>query len=432
MTKLEAVFGVSASQVLSYIERTDVDDKFRDALSTDKQIIVYGASKQGKTALVSKYLPYKENLQISVTPKTEIRDIYASVLRQSGIIIESKHTKQNGRETSTSGALSFTARIPFFGDGKISTKAEGKSSDGYMSEFIEIPFNLELPQDISELLGKIKSTRWIIIENFHYLNDERQRQLAFDLRTFQELGVRFIILGVWREKNRLAQFNGDLLDRTIEVPVEPWTTEEFQKVAEKGSAALAVRFSQSVLNKLIEASFGSIGVFQELLKEYCTLSKVRTKSAVTIELNDEQMIQQATNNKVQEYATRHRNALESIASGNLSIKEKAGRIPLFLPYYLTIVLLTTGKDGLKNGMRRAALQDEIQKIHHRGSDVRPSDMSNLLHKIGELQSKKAISPPIIDYDQHRKTLQVVDSTFHFFLKHADLESIASEIPNPIE
>ncbi|WP_454258266.1 hypothetical protein [Pseudoxanthomonas mexicana] len=51
------------------------------------------------------------------------------------------------------------------------------------------------------------------MENFHYLTDEVQQQFAFDLRAFQELGVRFVILGVWREQNRLAQFNGDLLGK---------------------------------------------------------------------------------------------------------------------------------------------------------------------------------------------------------------------------
>ena len=47
--------------------------------------------------------------------------------------------------------------------------------------------------------------------DFYYLNDDIQKQFAFDLRAFQELGVRFVILGVWREKNRMAQFNGDFL-----------------------------------------------------------------------------------------------------------------------------------------------------------------------------------------------------------------------------
>jgi hypothetical protein len=33
-------------------------------------------------------------------------------------------------------------------------------------------------------------------------------------------------------------------------------------------------------------------------------------------------------------------------------------------------------------------------------DVRPEDMSNLLHKFAELQSEKGIVPPIFDYDQN--------------------------------
>lgn len=36
------------------------------------------------------------------------------------------------------------------------------------------------------------------------------------------------------KKNRLAQFNGDLLDRVIEIPVEPWSEDEFRQVIQKG------------------------------------------------------------------------------------------------------------------------------------------------------------------------------------------------------
>jgi len=59
-------------------------------------------------------------------------------------------------------------------------------------------------------------------------------------------------------------------------------------------------------------------------------------------------------------------------------------------------------------------------------------MSNLLYTLGSLQSNKNISPPIIDYDKNMKLLQAVDSTFYFFLKHADLKAIAEELPSPLE
>ncbi len=50
-TKLEDVFGVSSKPVLSYISRDDVDDRFLEAIKSEKQVVVYGSSKQGKTSL---------------------------------------------------------------------------------------------------------------------------------------------------------------------------------------------------------------------------------------------------------------------------------------------------------------------------------------------------------------------------------------------
>ncbi|MDQ0291895.1 hypothetical protein [Oligosphaera ethanolica] len=432
MAKLEDVFGVSTHQVLSYITRPEVDDKFTAALVGDKQIVVYGASKQGKTALVSKYLPYDQHLPVSVTPKTEIVDIYSSVLRQLNVKLVSSQTDSSGRETQASVGLKVKALIPLFGGGEGSATAGAKSEVTKTSQFEEVPFNLALPQDVSELLKKIGSQKIIIIENFHYLDEDKQKQLAFDLRTFQELGVRFVILGVWREKNRLAQYNGDLLDRVVEIPVEPWTESEFQKVADAGSSELKVHFNDGVIAKCIQASFSSIGVFQELLKSICVFAGVRDTQFAWRDIGDDRMLTQAVETKAQEYAARHQRALESIAAGNLSATTKDGVTPLFLPYYLVRVVLSAGYDGIESGMRRAAIQEQIQKIHHRAQDVRASDMSNLLHTLGSLQSKKNISPPIIDYDKNMKLLQAVDSTFYFFLKHADLKQIAEELPSPLD
>jgi hypothetical protein len=98
--------------VLSYIARPEVDDRFIGALDSDKQIVVYGASKQGKTALVSKYLPYSQHLPVSVTPKTEIVDIYSSVLRQLNVRLQSSQTDSSSREANATVGLKVKALIP--------------------------------------------------------------------------------------------------------------------------------------------------------------------------------------------------------------------------------------------------------------------------------------------------------------------------------
>ena len=267
--KLEDVFGVSASPVLSYIQRTEVDDRFIEALKADKQIVVYGASKQGKTALVQAHLPHDKHIVVRLTPKTGISDIYASVLRQLGIRLAEGSTDVSGRELSAKVKTSFKAYIPVFGGGEAGAEGGAKAQTRVDQTYKEIPFNLELPQDVSELIKETGSQKAIILENFHYLDDERQKQLSFDLRTFQELGIRFVILGVWREKNRLVQFNGDLVDRVIDIPVEPWEETDFLRVAKKGQEALNVVISEGLVSSCCDSAFSSIGVFQELLKEIC-------------------------------------------------------------------------------------------------------------------------------------------------------------------
>ncbi len=430
--KLEEVFGVRAEPVLSYIERPTVDDRFVAGLRSDKQVVVYGASKQGKTSLVAKHLPYDKNVVVRVAPKTEVIDIYASVLRQLGVKIISETGESTQHESSLSIGAKVKALIPLFGGGEASTNGQVKAGVGDTTKYEEVRFNLNLPQDVSELLQKTAAGKAIILENFHYLDDERQKQFAFDLRTFQELGVRFVILGVWREKNRLAQFNGDLLDRIAEVPVEPWEKQDFHKVAGEGGRHLKVEFADYILNSAIEASFSSIGVFQELLKETCLAAGITEARPTVVRIENQHHLDAAVKKKADDYASRHQRALEAIAAGNLSTSGKDGLQPLFLPHYLVKVLLSGGCDAVANGMRRATIQERIQALHHRSSDVRASDMSNLLYNLATLQSNKGISPPIFDYDKTTKQLQVVDSTFYFFLKNADLSQISAEIPNPIE
>lgn len=74
----------------------------------------------------------------------------------------------------------------------------------------------------------------------------------------------------------------------------------------------------------------------------------------------------------------------------------------------------------------------MERNTHHGTDVRASAMTNLLEGIAHLQSVKAISPPIFAYDTHLRMLQIVDSTFYFFIENADTAQVLDSIQNPFE
>jgi hypothetical protein len=433
MHKLEDVFGVRTKPVLSYVQRPSVDDEFVNALRGDKQIIVYGLSRQGKTALVQQHLPSANNLRVSLSPGMSATDIYASVARQLGIWTEDTSSTQTSSDTGLGGKGEFTAGPPFF---KIGASADSSHSSGrqHTITFKGVPYNLEQAQSVAELLQRYRLERFILLENFHYLDDRRQEQLAFDLRTFQELGIRFVILGVWREKNRLTMFNGDLADRIVEIPVEPWHDKDFERVAKKGQAFLNVEFTEQLLRDCTQESFGSIGIFQELLCGVCLAAGVtQTVSQLRPRPLTRDLLAEAINSKAATYAGRHQRALAAIADGNAnSTQSKERNRSMCLAYCLIRVLLQEGYDGIKNGMSGTHIRQKIREFHPRPDKVTAASVTRLLHTLAPLQEAKGIKPPIIDYDQSVHLLQAIDSTFFFFLKNADPNAILEEIADPFE
>ena len=119
----------------------------------------------------------------------------------------------------------------------------------------------------------------------------------------QDHHIVFIILGIWREANRLIQFNGDLLDRITEVPVEPWEKDDFDRVISTGSALLNVDFSL-VKNRLICDSFDSVGVVQEICKLCCLNAGVAKTAPETVVIKHKNL-DAALSTKANEYGVRH-------------------------------------------------------------------------------------------------------------------------------
>lgn len=425
MIKVTDVFGVKNEMVLSYLFRDEVDGKFKDGIETDKHIIVYGSSKQGKTALIQNHLKKDTDyITIGCSPKMQIKDIYSSLLRQLGVEIESYDEKTKGSNAGLEVKTGFKALLPFLGQGEaeLTGKVEGNSSDKIHSICIE--FNLIIAQDISELLKRCKFNKFVLLENFHYLDEEVQNSLAYDLRTFHDYGYRFIILGIWREKNHLLQYNRELIDRIVEVPVEPWREEEFIRVVSKGSNILKMKFSDTIRKEILEVSFGNIGIVQELCKETCLCAGYAYEQDDWVIIDNAEFLEKAIQNKISHYASSHLRSLDKIANSGVY----AGG--LYMPYYLVRVIVESEIMDLTNGIDKRTLHRKIQDIHYRADSVRPNDMTYLLHNLAETQRKNQIIPPLFDYDIDTKKLRIIDSTLLFFLNFQEANDILDEIVDP--
>lgn len=424
------IFGVKSKLIASYIERDAVDTRFNEAIKDGNEVIVYGSSKQGKTSLILKHLGVESYVKVECSPQTQPVDIYKSILRQLNIGFIESETIESSYERGAKIEAGFKIKIPFFGNTNVGAEIADNKLDNKSTKETYVEYNLTLAQDVSELLKSYNIDKYIVIENFHYLELDVQETLAYDLRVFQDHHIIFIILGIWREANRLIQFNGDLLDRITEVPVEPWSKEDFKKVIEKGSELLNVDFSE-VVEQLIDDSFDSIGVVQEIAKGCCLEAGVTETCTNTVSIKKEHL-SSALKKKASEYGVRHIRNFEAFVDIARKTSNQSGKPSLAFPYYFIKLLLIHDFDAIEKGLSRSTLLEAIRDIHHRREDVRSGDLGAFLHNLTQHQINKKIQPPFVDYDRGGKTLKIIDSSLYFFLKHCKRQEILDDIPNPID
>jgi hypothetical protein len=390
------------------------------ALHSEKQILVYGASKQGKTALVSKYCGYDENIVYQLTPETELIDIYQHMLRDAGVAIKTEVTEGTGSSSSLKLRAKIIASIAMFGKASLQSDIDSKESANQSAKYEEIPFNISQPQDIANLLAKVENRKFIILENFHYLTYENQKRFAFDLRAFQELGVRFIILGVWRERNRMLQFNGDLLDRIQEVPVEPWDVKDFKKIVEKGNDLLNIGLSDELYLKCCDLAFSSVGVFQDLLLGICLASDVFEKQTDFKHLTRTDALDLIVSEKTTSYGDRHKRALEAIASSS-----KARGHEKFY-YCIVDIILEGGYEQIAHGIHLNTMYEALRK-RSKINNFKIRMVKNSLMSLHKVQAEKDIMPPILYFDENAELLSISDSTLYFYLKNSNLVKFREQL-----
>jgi len=66
---------------------------------------------------------------------------------------------------------------------------------------------------------------------------------------------------VWLEA-RLVVYNGDLAGRITSIPADTWSAEELAAVVRAGGPLLNIKFSDDVVDALVERSQRNVGLLQ--------------------------------------------------------------------------------------------------------------------------------------------------------------------------
>lgn len=413
---VDEVYGLSRNIPLNYVERHDVDERLRCNLNRDKHITIFGSSKQGKTCLRKHCLNENDYILVQCSNRWSLSDLNANILKRAGYeLTESTNVTYEGK-----AKVSASVKIL---DATLGGEAGGGATKNVTHRQLELDLS-----DVNDIIGALNEAnfhQYIVLEDFHYLKSEVQKDFAIELKAFHESSnLCFIIVGVWLDENKLVIYNGDLTGRIVPVNADLWNEEELRKVIQKGEDFLNIRFKESFTSEAIEASSGNVYIVQETCHRACNESGIRKTVA-----GERRLIGDGLNARslvagiIQEQSGRYNTFITNYANG---FQETT----LAMHKWLLYPILTSRVEELSKGLTYRSIRLKITSVHPQGKNLNPGNITQALKAVSSLQLSKSIQPIILDYDESNLTLHIVDKGFLIWLSMQDRNELLSTVGLP--
>ncbi|HZH32423.1 MAG TPA: hypothetical protein VEY11_16780 [Pyrinomonadaceae bacterium] len=406
------VFGISRDLPLNYIARPSADNSLIDNLTRDKHLVIYGSSKQGKTSLRKHCLQESDYITVHCSNRWSLAELHAAVLKKAGYEVTQSTTKTVSGRNKIHAAI----KAAFLGN----EASGGAESERQKSEAVtNAPLELD-PQDVNDIivaLRKIDFSRYIVLEDFHYLSIETQKDFAVALKAFhEESPFCFLIVGVWLEENRLTVYNGDLTGRIVSINADKWNSDELREVIRIGEALLNVAFDNTFKDSVLHESFDSVYIVQEACYQCCIQEGVYQTQEEIKEVGKNVDAKSIIKTVVNQQTGRFNSFITQFADGFQDTQLQMYR-------WLLYPVLTSPINKLEEGMRLAEIRRIVQAHHPEGRSLNAGNLTQALQSCASLQVKKEIKPIILDYDQTNLRLNVVDRGFLIWLNNQNQDEL---------
>ena len=410
--KTSEVFGISRDLPLNYVARESADNVLLDNLTRDKHLVIFGSSKQGKTSLRKHIINEKDYIVIHCSNKWSISDINSAILKKSGFELTQSTSK------TASGKSKIFARIAYkiFGSG---VEGGSEAEREKKCEVLKTPLELD-PEDVNDIinaLNSIKFDKYIVLEDFHYLSTETQKDFSVALKAYhEESNYCFIIIGVWLEENRLTVYNGDLSGRIVSINADKWEEHELREVVSSGEKLLNVKFHDDFVDEIIKDCYGSVFILQEACYKCCIKYNVNNFLRDKREIGKKEDADELVSEVVSQQTGRFNSFITQFSDGFQSTA-------LEMYKWILLPVLKGDIDSLRRGLRYSDITKKLKESHPQGNQLNPGNITQALQSCAALQVKKDLKPLILDYDQTNLRLRVVDSGFLIWMNKQDRDSL---------
>jgi hypothetical protein len=368
--------------------------------------VIHGDSKQGKSWLRDRKLPDERAIFVHCLASHTVQTLLQEALGLLNISLVTKETSgtvlSGELDLSMSAELGTAVIAKAKAEGRLKEKADASAT----SEFAPIG---RTPADLSWVALVLReSGKRVVLEDFHYLTEEVQRDVSFLLKAFLGYRISLVIIGVWPQDNYLSYYNGDLSGRVDDVYLT-WSDAELKAVLQQGAAALNIEFSPELEHGMIEAAVGNVGTLQRLAEAVCLRFSIYETAREKRSINSMNSLQEAYREVAASMGGRYVTFSQRFIQGLRRLSRGRRSYEILLR-----AIVESNDEDVLLGL---TVEQILDFAASKDVTVTRNSLQSAMLNISSLQAKMEIQPIVLSYDHHSGRLVLVDRSLLLYRRH---------------
>lgn len=236
----------------------------RDDLALEKQLADYlenggsiltlvGPTKTGKTVLLRKVI--EDPIWVEAQGIIDADTFWGIVGGELGMYVDATESADDSSTATGGGDIGLGVVVKLGGQYASST-GTGTNRTAVRVAGVEARKQLQA------------SGRVLVVEDFHFLSREVQREIVRAVKPLVFNDVRVVFAAISHRVHDVPQAVEDMTGRTEPLPISLWGVDELLVIARRGFAVLSVTDDDDVLaRRLADNSFGSPHLMQKLCRD---------------------------------------------------------------------------------------------------------------------------------------------------------------------
>lgn len=377
--------------------------------------LVTGSSKTGKTSLYRRVLDQlgRTPIRVSCNASLKPEEFWSHPLER--LDFSRLKSKETGSTITLGGTTSGSGSLGWEWLGKITATVTATASKADAEK--EVKEAILAKPSPSHLIPLLKqSNAVLVVEDFHYLTEETQREIFQQWKLFTDNEISVIVVGTTHHGVDLANANADLVGRIRHIELGRWSDSDLQSIALRGLKKLSVVGPSEIASLISKESAGLPILVQQACAQLFHDRNLQ-------EWNSEDPIKFSTDDAkraLHHVAVQRYKAFESWYNKLVYGPRKKAR--KYDTYQLILALFT--QDPPTFSLRRDEIEARLKKAGIAASEMPPpASVTSTLSALDGFQKRNNFE--LLEWSKSDSTVYILVPSFLFYLRWREDKSASN-------